>query len=160
MFNHGSLAASREFECVNSSRPSLLTAKMFCWLCSCEIWMQPHFQCTERVENPFQLSGKPVVHQWAIRGWNWLCEGPWGELGCQWKAFKEVDKAGCTHVWSTIVFYTPLQTELNLSSLPIIRLFNSPFHLIPVVLHVTSGYTESVTSAWRGACVKLSSFPV
>ncbi len=62
-----------------------------------------------------------------------------------WKAFKEVDKAGCTHVRNRIVFYTPLQTELNLSSLPIIPLVNSPFHLIPVVLHVTSSNTDSVS---------------
>lgn len=67
------------------------------------------------------------------------------ELGCQCGRLSKKWIKKAAHVWNRIVFYTPLQTELNLSSLRIIPLANSPFHLIPVVRHVSSSYTESVS---------------
>lgn len=74
------------------------------------------------------------------------------ERGCQCAGLSKKWIKQAAHVWNWIVFYTPLQTELNLSSLPIIPLVNSPFHLIPVVLHVTSSYTESLSCMERGLC--------
>lgn len=55
------------------------------------------------------------------------------ELGCQCGSLSKKWINQAAHMCET-QFYTPLQTELNLSSLPIIPLVNSPFHLISVVL--------------------------
>lgn len=87
----------------------------------------------ERGENPFELSGNPVVHQWASQGWNWLYGRPSGSWGCQCGSLSKKWIKQAAHMCFT-QFYTPLQTELNLSSLPIIPLVNLLFHLISVVL--------------------------
>lgn len=92
-------------------------------------------------ENPLELSGKPVVHQWASQGWNWLYGRPLGNWGVSVEGVSKKWIKQAAHLWGRITFYTPLQT---LSSLSIIPLVNSPFHLIPMVLHVTSSYTDSI----------------
>lgn len=141
IFIRGFLAASNKFECVNTSKPSLLTAKLFHWFCLWDLnaaWDQ--FQYMKRVANPFELSGEASCSSVREPGVKLALGETFGGAG--WMDFKEVDKAACTYVWNRIVFYTSLQTELNLSSLPIIPLVNSPFHLIPVVLHATSSYTR------------------
>lgn len=104
---------------------------------------------------------KPVVYQRASRGLKMALDETFREKGgrrCGGLSKEWIKQSA--HVWNGIVFNTPLQMELNLSSLPIIPLVNSPFHLITVALHVTSSYADpglvKCVRAQRAVCVKWS----
>lgn len=97
VFNGGFSAASKKFECANTSKPPLLTAKLCLWL---SLWdlnaARDQFQYMERVENPFELSGEAGCSSVSKPGVKLALWETFGGTG--WMDFKEVDKAAHTCV--------------------------------------------------------------
>lgn len=100
MFNHSFLAASKEFECVNTSKMSLFTAKSF------SLVIPMRYECSLRSVSVYGACGESIsavgeasCSSVSKPGVKLALSEPFRELFLSvWKAFKEVDKAACTHV--------------------------------------------------------------
>ena len=98
-FNYCFLAASKDFVCASASKPSLLTAKSFRWLCPCEIWMRHKISFSVWSVGRIHrcCPGKSVAHQWASQWWNWLYGRPAGNWGVGVEAFQRRWIKGAAH---------------------------------------------------------------